>query len=103
MVIGHPGDYGRGLGPRAAPLLPGTTPSGGAYVYRLTDSWKLVNMVKPNYVPSGGSREFGKVSALSGTGKTLVVGAPGENSWAVGIGGDWANSGRPGSGALFMY
>jgi len=60
-------------------------------------------MVKPNYAPSGGNRSFGKVSALSGTGKTLVLGSPEESSWAVGIGGDWANAGRPGSGALFMY
>jgi hypothetical protein len=103
MVIGHPGDYGRGLGPRAAPLLPGTTATGGAYVYRFTDSWKLANMIKPNYAPSGGNRSFGRVSALSGTGKTLIVGSPEESSWAVGIGGDWANAGRPGSGALFMY
>jgi hypothetical protein len=103
MAIGQPGDYGRGLGPRAAPLLAGTKSTGGVYVYRLTDSWKLANMVKPNYVPSDGSLDFGTVTALSGTGKTLVVGAPDESSWAVGIGGDWANAGRARSGALFMY
>jgi hypothetical protein len=104
MAIGHPGDFGTGYGPRAAPLIAGTRPTGAVYVYRLTDSWKLANMVKPNYVPSTGFyREFGQVTALNGTGKTLVVGMPGEDSWAQGIGGDWANAGRPNSGALFMY
>ena len=104
MAIGHPGDYGTGYGPRAAPLNAGTKPTGAVYVYRLTDSWKLANMVKPNYVtPSGFGRDFGLVTTLSGTGKTLVVGVPGEDSWATGIGGDWANAGRPGSGAVFMY
>jgi hypothetical protein len=101
LVVGHPEDYGKGLGPRAAPLLAGDTATGGVYVYRLTSSWKLANVVKPNYV--GSPTAFGQVTALSGTGKTLVVGVPGEDSMALGIGGDWANSGRANSGALFMY
>jgi hypothetical protein len=104
MAVGHPRDYGTGYGPRAAPLIAGTKPTGAVYVYRLTSSWKLVNMVKPNYVASTGYyRDFGQVTSLSGTGKTLVVGMPDEDSWAQGIDGDWANAGRPGSGALFMY
>jgi hypothetical protein len=103
MAIGYPADYGTGYGPRAAPLIAGSKSTGGVYVYRLTDSWKLANVVKPNYVASGGAHEFGAVTALSGTGKTLVVGVPDESSWAVGIGGDWANAGRAGAGALFMY
>lgn len=104
MAVGHPGDYGTGYGPRAAPLIAGTRPTGAVYVYRLTDSWKLANMVKPNYVAASGFyRDFGKVTSLSGTGKALVVGMPDEDSWAQGIGGDWANAGRPGSGAGFMY
>jgi len=104
MAIGYSSDWGRGLGPRAAPLLQGSVPTGGVYVYRLTDSWKLANMVKPNYVnPNEYGREFGKITALSGTGKTLVVAVPGEDSSANGIGGNWANSGASGAGALFMY
>jgi hypothetical protein len=104
MAVGHPGDFGTGYGPRAAPLIAGTRPTGAVYVYRLTDSWKLANMVKPNYVATSGFyRDFGQVTALSGTGKTLLVGMPGEDSSAQGIGGNWANAGRPGSGALFMY
>jgi hypothetical protein len=34
---------------------------------------------------AGGSPGFGKVTTLSGTGKTLVIGVPGESSCATGI------------------
>ena len=48
--------------------------------------------------------DFGSVTALSQTGKTLIVPMPGETSSAKGIGGDWANAhvGAP-TGAVFMY
>jgi hypothetical protein len=101
LVIGDPVDNGRGFGPRAAPLLSGTDQTGGAYVYLLTDRWRLVNMVKPNsniYPVT-----FGNRIRLSDTGKTLIIAAEGESSAANGIGGDWANKSRPASGALFMY
>jgi hypothetical protein len=105
MAVGHTADLGTGYGPRAAPLLPGSVPTGAVFVYRLTDSWKLANMVKPNYFNTADSyaREFGAVTALSGTGKTLVVGMPGEDSSADGIDGNWADASLPNSGALFMY
>jgi len=102
MVIGDPDDYGQGLGPRAAPLLPGTVKTGAAYVYRLTDSWKLANMVKPNYT-DGENWTFGRATALSGTGKTLVLGHADESSSASGIDGNWADTSLSASGALFMY
>ncbi len=101
LVIGDVLDNGRGWGPRAAPLLSGTESTGGAYVYRLTDQWRLVNMVKPNSNISPAS--FGARLVLSETGKTLVIAADGEGSAASGIDGDWANKDRPFSGALFMY
>jgi hypothetical protein len=104
MAVGQLDDNGRGFGPRAAPLLAGTTRIGAFYVYRLTDSWKLANMVKPNYYDAANSDfEFGWTSALSDTGKTLVVGAPLEDSSAKGIDGNWADASLSASGALFMY
>jgi len=104
MAVGHNSDNGRGFGPRAAPLLAGTTQTGAVYVYRLTNSWKLVNIVKPNYYDADYSyAEFGLVSALSDSGKTLVVGAPFEDSSARGIDGNWADASLSASGALFMY
>jgi hypothetical protein len=104
MAVGHLSDNGNGLGPRAAPLIAGTTQIGAFYVYRLTDSWKLANMVKPNYNnPAASYSEFGWTSALSDTGKTLVVGALLEDSSAKGIDGNWADASLSASGALFMY
>jgi hypothetical protein len=104
LVIGDKWDNGTSWGPRAAPLISGTEQTGAAYVYRLTDQWRLANMVKPNsnlYPGQGGV--FGHGLVLSQTGKTLVITAPLESSAASGIGGNWANRDLPQSGALFMY
>lgn len=105
IALGHKGDRGKGLGPRAAPLLASPNATGAVFVYRLTDSWKLANMVKPNYVSSSNAytAEFPGRVALSGTGKTLVVGMAGDDSSARGIDGNWANASLADSGALFMY
>jgi hypothetical protein len=101
LAIGDIVDNGMGLGPRAAPLIGGELPTGAAYIYRLTDQWRLANMVKPNI--SSLTTFFGKALVLSETGKTLVIAADNEDSAANGIGGNWANTDRPNSGALFMY
>jgi hypothetical protein len=104
ITVGDPADNGTGFGPRAAPLVSGTAPTGAVYVYRLSDSWKLENVVKPNYSPNPGTSSiFGESTLLSGTGKTLVVPVATEGSSAQGIDGDWANSSLGNSGALFMY
>jgi hypothetical protein len=64
---------------------------------------RLVDVVKPNYNPNPGEPHiFGESTALSGTGKTLIVAVPRESSTASGIGGGWASTGRANSGAIFM-
>jgi hypothetical protein len=104
LTIGDPADNGTGWGPRAAPLVADTAQTGAVYIYRFTSQWRLVNMVKPNYNPNPGSEHaFGRFTALSQTGKTLVIGVPEEDSSAKGIDGNWANSSLPSSGAIFMY
>jgi hypothetical protein len=104
LAVGDPTDNGTGWGPRAAPLVAGTAKTGAVYVYRLTTSWKLANMVKPNYKPDVWVTDFfGTELGLSQTGKTLVVGMLADSSSATGIGGSWANSNRTSSGAVFMY
>jgi hypothetical protein len=105
LAVGDAADNGNGWGPRAAPLISGTAQTGAVYVYRLKDTWKLANMVKPNYNPNppGQTLTFPEHVVLNGDGKSLIVAAPRESSSASGIDGDWANYGRPGSGAIFMY
>ena len=102
--MGDPLDNGTGWGPRAAPLVSGTAKTGAIYVYRFSTSWKLANMVKPNYKPADwNTNYFARELELSQTGKTLAVGEMADSSSAVGIGGNWANSDRRSSGAIFMY
>ena len=103
LVVGAPYDSSEGSGPRTPPLVAGTEETGAVYVYRLTDSWKLVNVIKPNYYTAAQRGEFGRALKLSQTGNTLVIGVGSEDSSASGIDGNWANSNRTDSGAVFMY
>ena len=101
--VGQTTDSGYGLGPRAAPLNPGGQMVGAVYVYRLSDTWKLANMVKPNYRYGVGFESFGSVVALSNSGKTLLLGNSAERSTSVGIGSDWHKNDTDGAGAVWMY
>ena len=103
MSVGDFADAGKGTGPRAAPLLAGGPWAGGVYIYRLSGSWKLANMVKPNYLTGLSDEAFGRVLALSNSGKTLLIGHPAESSSSAGIGGDWDNTDSTWSGAVWMY
>ncbi len=104
IAVGDPADNGTGWGPRGVPLISGPTPTGGIYVYRFRDTWKLANVVKPNYNPNPGLvRYFDDHVRLNRDGKTLIHAAPRESSSARGIDGDWGNTDRTSSGAIFMY
>jgi len=102
IAVGDDRDNGAGSGPRAAPLNPGQPFSGAVYIYRLKDTWRLANMVKPNYL-TGDYNSFGYQVALNGNGQTLLVGHSHEGSSAQGIGGNWASTGAPQSGAVWLY
>ena len=88
----------------------GADESGGAYVYRRSDSaWSLEAFVKaPN--ASGGDK-FGAALALSGDGAALAVGATGEASSATGVfapgGAGYQDAldggGASGSGGAYVY
>jgi hypothetical protein len=105
IAVGDPADNGANSGPRTPPLAAGTAQTGAVYAFRLAGgAWKLVDVVKPNYSPNPGEAHiFGESTALSGTGKTLIVAVPGESSSASGIGGNWGSTSRANSGAIFMY
>ena len=101
--VGQTTDSGYGLGPRAAPLNPGGQMVGAVYVYRLSGSWKLANMVKPNDRYRVGYESFGGLVVLDSDGQTMLIGNSAERSRSVGIGGDWQNGDIPDAGAVWMY
>jgi hypothetical protein len=105
LAVGDPWDNGLGNGPRAAPLNPGQSRTGAAYVYRYyDDSWNLYNMVKPNYHPDNAPYlTFGSDVEFSASGIAMIVGESGESSDAEGIAGSWSNIRAPGSGAVWLY
>ncbi len=80
----------------------GASNSGAVYVYEFDgNSWGAPVYVKaPNADPGDW---FGYSVALSGDGSVLVVGAPYEDSAAIGIDGDQASNAAPGSGAVYVY
>ncbi len=104
LAVGDALDNGLGYGPRAAPLLAGTSPTGAVYVYRYKEWWGLYNMVKPNYHPDAAPyRTFGNDVEFSDDGIAMLVGESGESSNARGIDGDWQNLAAPGAGAVWLY
>ena len=105
LAVGDSRDNGLGLGPRAAPLNPGSIPTGAVYVYRYyDDEWWLYNMVKPNYHPDGAPyHTFGSDVEFSSNGVAMIVAESGESSDAEGIAGSWSNLRAPGSGAIWLY
>jgi hypothetical protein len=78
------------------------TDSGAVYLYtRVTGVWSTRSYAKaPN---TDALDNFGEVIAMSGDGNTLVVGATGEDSNALGINGDWTNNDLGNAGAAYLY
>lgn len=100
------GDYfssaaGAGVSPSA---VSGTTQHGAVFLYERiisdTYSWKLTTAVK---APHPGVDAFGLSLALSGSGRTLAVGAMQEDSNARGIDGDQLDESAPDAGAAYLY
>lgn len=80
----------------------GATNAGAVYLYARTGSvWTAGHYVKASR--SGSEDEFGIAVALSNDGDTLVIGAHGEDSAAVGIGGDQTDDSVSAAGAVYLY
>ena len=103
LGIGAP--YALERGPGISPItMPGPATLGAVYLYERnpgTGSWALRNVVKS--ANPGFRDQFGTSIGLSASGRTLAVGAPGENSNARGIGGDRVNESAPNAGAAYLY
>ena len=76
--------------------------SGAVYVFtRSGTTWTQQAYVKASN--TGASDYFGRSVSLSSDGNTLAVGAYGENSNAIGIGGTDSNNSAVDSGAVYLY
>lgn len=81
---------------------PAASESGAVYVYvRSGGTWLQQAYIKASN--TGLTDNFGIGIALSADGDTLVVGAPGEDSNATGIGGDEGSDEVSASGAAYVY
>jgi hypothetical protein len=83
----------------------GTEDHGAVFVYLRNGTgatpWALKSVVKAPIASI--ENRVGHVVALSGSGLTLAVGAPYEDSAATGVDGDRTDTSRPEAGAVFLY
>jgi trimeric autotransporter adhesin len=102
VAVGAPYEDGSSRGINGDETSNGGTDSGAVYVFaRNGAAWSQQAYFKAfNKDPTDW---FGYSVAMSGNGNTLLVGAPGEDSGATGIGGDAENDGTRKAGAAYVY
>lgn len=102
LAIGAPGEDSNAHGIGGDQANNGATDSGAVYVYRrMGGAWMLEAYLKASNAEAGD--RFGTSVSLENNGSTLVVGADGEDSNAVGINGDETNNSASGSGAVYVF
>lgn len=102
LVVGHPGDASRATGAGGDEADTSRPGSGAVRVYvRRGDGYAQLVYLKA--FNTGARDAFGTSVALSEDGGTLVVGAPGEASAAVGVGGNPFNESAPNAGAVYTF
>ncbi|WP_075109819.1 hypothetical protein [Halofilum ochraceum] len=75
--------------------------SGAVYVFALDGTWAQQAYVKAAI--NGTGDRFGASVALAADGDTLAIGAPSEDSAAVGVGGDATDNSAFASGAVYVF
>jgi hypothetical protein len=104
LAVGAPGSGATGAGVSETPTTWAEERVGAVFLFQRrasNASWSLRSQIKaPN--PQVGD-EFGLSMALCGTGRTLAVGAQGEDSRARGVDGNQSNNSAPDAGAAYLY
>lgn len=102
LAIGAPGEDSSARGIGGDQASNGAMDSGAVYVYRRVEGeWTFEAYLKASNAEAGD--RFGSSISLAGNGSTLIVGADGEDSNAVGIDGDETNNSASGSGAVYAF
>jgi trimeric autotransporter adhesin len=99
LVIASRHGPGRGIDPADTMTLVGGSGAVDWYA-RTTTTWAPLHYIKSNFPDTDDG--FGEGLSISGDGKTVGIGAWGEDSSATGIGGDQQNDIGFGRGALFI-
>ena len=100
LVVGAPGESSSGTGTSGDPLDNSAAGSGAAYVFVLQNgTWVQQAYLKASNTEAGDA--FGSAVAISGD--TIVIGAPGEDNKAGGIGGNQTNNSATDSGAAYVF
>lgn len=98
LAVGAPGEDGNGLGESNNSLVD----SGAVYVFEYSSGlWTQKDYLKASSAGTGDA--FGSSVSLSGDGASLAVGAPFEDSWDIGIGGDSSDDSAEDSGAVYLF
>lgn len=105
LAIGAPGEEGGAVGINGNENMPGVPGAGAVYVFGLDGAaWSQRAYVKASNTDTVDESDyFGDAVAMAASGAVLAVGAPGEASGAVGVGGDQEDSSIPARGAVYLY
>ncbi|MBP6369000.1 MAG: integrin, partial [Burkholderiales bacterium] len=102
LVVGSVQELSGAIGIGGNQLNSAASAAGSAYFYeRAQGVWSQRAYVKSSNTGSGDN--FGNAVGLSANGEVLVVGAPGEDSAALGLGGDQADNAAANAGAAYLY
>lgn len=110
LVVGAPGEDSTARGVNGNQADNSTDSSGAAYVFvRSGNQWQQQAYLKASNTPTaevpsiGFDDRFGRAVSISADGRTIVVGATGEDSGATGINGDESDNSELYTGAAYVF
>jgi hypothetical protein len=102
LAVGAIGESGNATGIDGDQANNSASSSGSVYIFTLdADDWSQQAYLKASNTGAGDA--FGWSVSLASDGDTLVVGAVGESSSAVGVDGDQSDNSFPVSGAVYVF
>jgi hypothetical protein len=102
LAVGAIGEDSKATGVGGNQADNGSNSAGAVYLFtRVGAAWSHQAYIKASN--TGAGDRFGRSVALSADGNTLAVGADGEGSIAIGVGGEQADNSANGAGAVYVF
>jgi hypothetical protein len=102
LAVGAAGEASNAFGVGGNEASNAASSAGAVYVFTREDAqWSQQAYVKASN--AGADDRFGSSLGLSADGRTLAVGASGEDSNATGVGADHGNNAASGAGAVYVF